>query len=223
KLTFSMLYFYSERYILALSHDENVHGKATIIQKMYGDYDDKFPQARALYMYMYAHPGKKLNFMGSELAQFREWDEKREQDWDILKYPLHDGFNHFMKKLCKLYLSTPALSRWDDSYEGFRWLDCDSALKRCYTIQRSCPGEAPIVCVMNFSDRLQEDYVLTIGAGKRLRLLLDSTEDRYGGCAPHYPGSMTADKHGCVKLSVPRYSAAYYELVDAPVKHTDKK
>ena len=69
-----MMYYYSEKYILPLSHDENVHGKATIIQKMYGDYDDKFPQARALYMYMYAHPGKKLSFMGSELAQFREWD-----------------------------------------------------------------------------------------------------------------------------------------------------
>ena len=143
KLTFSMMYYYSEKYILPLSHDENVHGKATVIQKMYGDYDDKFPQARALYMYMYAHPGKKLNFMGSELAQFREWDEKREQDWDILKYPMHDGFMHFMKKLCNMYLEIPSLSRWDDAPEGFRWLDCDSALKRCYTMLRSCDGGAP--------------------------------------------------------------------------------
>lgn len=95
---------------------------------------------------MYAHPGKKLNFMGSELAQFREWDEKREQDWDILKYPMHDGFMHFMKKLCNMYLEIPSLSRWDDAPEGFRWLDCDSALKRCYTMLRSCDGGAPGGC-----------------------------------------------------------------------------
>lgn len=215
KLTFSMLYYYSEKYILPLSHDENVHGKATIIQKMYGGYDDKFPQARALYMYMYAHPGKKLNFMGSELAQFREWDEKREQDWDILKYPMHDGFMHFMKKLCNMYLTIPAMSRWDDTSDGFRWLDCDSALKRCYTILRSCAGEKSIAAVFNFSDRLQEDYVLNIGRGMKLRLLLDSTEDKYGGCAPHYPTALPADENGCVKLSVPRYSAAYYELTEA--------
>ena len=81
KLTFSMMYYYNEHYLLPLSHDEVVHGKATIIQKMNGDYERKFPQVRALYMYMYAHPGKKLNFMGNEIGQFREWDEKREQDW----------------------------------------------------------------------------------------------------------------------------------------------
>ena len=85
KLTFSMMYYYDEQFLLPLSHDEVVHGKATILQKMNGQYEDKFPQARALYMYMYAHPGKKLNFMGNEIGQLREWDEKREHDWDILK------------------------------------------------------------------------------------------------------------------------------------------
>lgn len=212
KLTFSMLYYYSEKYILALSHDENVHGKATIIQKMAGDYDDKFPQARAFYMYMYAHPGKKLNFMGGEIAQFREWDEKREQDWDLLKYPLHDGFMHFMKKLCGLYLNTPALSRWDDSTDGFRWLDCSSALRRCYAVLRSCDDEQPIAAVFNFSDVLQEQYTLNIGSGSRLTLLLDSTEDKYGGCAPHYPKTLKASAAGTVTFDVPRYSAAYYTV-----------
>lgn len=218
KLTFSMMYFYSEKYILALSHDENVHGKATIIQKMYGGYDDKFPQARALYMYMYVHPGKKLNFMGSELGQFREWDEKREQDWDILKYPMHDGFMHFIKKICEIYMSCPALSRWDDTTDGFRWLDCNSPERSCYAMLRCCPGEKTIVCVMNLSDAVQNDYTLNIGEGMKFRLILDSTEDKYGGYAPHYAGSATADHDGCVKLSLPRYSAAYYELLPAPKK-----
>ena len=173
-------------------------------------------------MYMYAHPGKKLNFMGGEIALLREWDEKREQDWDILKYPLHDGFMHFMKKLCRMYLDLPAFSRWDDSAEGFRWLDCSSPLRRCYTILRSCDGGKPVVAVFNFSDVLQEGYTLNIGAGKKLRLLLDSTEDRYGGCAPHYPGTATAGAEGCVKLNVPRYSAAYYELDDVTVAASAK-
>ena len=99
KLTFSMMYYYDEKFLLPFSHDEVVHGKATILQKMNGGYDDKFPQARALYMYMYAHPGKKLNFMGNEFGQFREWDEKREQDWMLMDFPLHDAFHGFMKEL----------------------------------------------------------------------------------------------------------------------------
>ena len=131
---------------------------------------------------------------------------------------MHDGFMHFMKKLCNMYLEIPSLSRWDDAPEGFRWLDCDSALKRCYTMLRSCDGGAPVAAVFNLSDRVQDGYVLNIGQGKRLKLLLDSTEDRYGGCAPHYPGSMTADQNGNVKLSVPRYSAAYYEVADSVPK-----
>ena len=97
KLTFSMMYFYSENYLLPLSHDEVVHGKATILQKMWGDLEEKFPQARAMYLYMYAHPGKKLNFMGNEFGQLREWDEKREQDWFIRKYPSHDAFYRFIR------------------------------------------------------------------------------------------------------------------------------
>ena len=95
--------FYQEHYLLPLSHDENVHGKATVLQKMYGTYEDKFPQARAFYLYMMMHPGKKLNFMGSEFGQLREWDEQREQDWMLLKYPVHDAFLHYIR--CLLYTS----------------------------------------------------------------------------------------------------------------------
>ena len=212
KLTFSMLYNYSEKYILPLSHDESVHGKATIVQKMYGDYEDKFPQARALYMYMYAHPGKKLSFMGNEFGQLREWDEKREQDWAVLTNPMHDSFSKFMARLCRLYLERPALSRWDDSVDGFRWLDCDSPLRRCYALVRSCPDESAIAAVFNFSDCVQKWNTLNIGRGNTLTLLLDSTEDRWSGCAPHYPHSLTADENGNVTFDVPRYSAAYYEV-----------
>ena len=89
-------------FLLEYCHDEVVHGKATILQKMNGEYEDKFPQARAMYLYMMAHPGKKLNFMGNEFGQLREWDESREQDWDILKYPLHDAFHRYMIELNRI-------------------------------------------------------------------------------------------------------------------------
>lgn len=215
KLTFSMLYNYSERFILPLSHDENVHGKATVLQKMHGGYDDKFPQARAMYMYMYAHPGKKLLFMGSEFGQLREWDEKRAQDWDILTYPVHDALALFMKKLCRLYLRRPSLSRWDDTPDGFRWLDCSSNGLCAYAFVRSCDGEKPVAAVFNFSDRLHRGYTLDIGKGKRLVSLLDSTADEFGGAFPHYPKSAKADANGRVHFDLPPYSAAYFELADA--------
>ncbi|MDE6101642.1 MAG: glycogen-branching enzyme, partial [Ruminococcus sp.] len=122
KMTFAMLYFYNERFILPLSHDEVVHGKATITQKMSGDYEDKFPQARTFYMFMMTHPGKKLNFMGNEIGQLREWDEKREQDWEMLKYPMHDSFREYIKALNKIYLKYNALHYYYDP-TNFMWED----------------------------------------------------------------------------------------------------
>ena len=152
KLTFSMMYFYSEKFLMPLSHDEVVHGKATIIQKMYGNsYEEKFKQARALYMYMYAHPGKKLNFMGNEIAQFREWDEKREQDWNILEYPMHNKFNRFMRDLNLVYINHPALFKDDYKHEGFNWIDChqinttfpkEYEQQQGYELEKSLPHES---------------------------------------------------------------------------------
>ena len=133
KLTFSMMYFQNEKYLLPFSHDEVVHGKATILQKMNGQYEQKFPQARAMYLYMLVHPGKKLNFMGNEFGQLREWNEKREQDWDLRKYPNHDAFYHYMAKLNDIYISHPALFEWDYRTDGFYWLDCHQENRCIYS------------------------------------------------------------------------------------------
>src|SRR5699024_6840307 len=113
--------------ILPFSHDENVHGKATILQKMYGDYEGKFPQGRALYLYMTVHPGKMLDFMGNEFGQLREWDEARAQDWELLRYPNHDAFRHFRQELAGLYRRHDAFWQGEYDPERFRWLDCDAA------------------------------------------------------------------------------------------------
>ena len=177
KLTFSMMYFASERFILPLSHDENVHGKATVIQKMNGQYEDKFPQAKALYLYMYAHPGKKLNFMGNEFAQFREWDEKRGQDWDLLRYPIHSAFSAYMTALNRIYLENPAL--WNDyGAESFEWIDCHQEQKCIYIFKRTGSGQE-IIALFNFSDKTA-DYLLTLEE-KELRLLIDTDDKIYGG------------------------------------------
>ncbi|MBQ4304923.1 MAG: 1,4-alpha-glucan branching protein GlgB, partial [Lachnospiraceae bacterium] len=136
KLTFSMYYFYNERYLLPFSHDEVVHGKKTIIDKIFGDYEMKFPQARALYMYMFVHPGKKLNFMGNEIAMFREWDENKEPDYFLLKYPNHDSFSEYIKELNRLYAEMPAFYEMDYEDEGFRWVAMNDQGHNVFGIQR---------------------------------------------------------------------------------------
>lgn len=208
KLTFSMQYFYNEAYLLPFSHDEVVHGKATILQKMYGDYEGKFPQARALYLYMYAHPGKKLNFMGNEIGQLREWDEKREQDWDILKYPNHDAFCRFMTDLNGLYLASPALYERDYDNGGFQWLDCHQEERLIYAFERRGGGQR-IVAVFNFSDEEQEEYVLKVPEAARLVPLLASDADRYGGAAGGEGAAVIVEK-GCAALTLAPYSGIYY-------------
>lgn len=179
KITFSMQYFYNELYLLPISHDENVHGKATVIQKMWGDYDVKFPQARAFYMYMYSHPGKKLNFMGGEFAQFREWDETREQDWDILKYPLHDSFLRYMTDLEKLYTTRPSLYNGEYNPDCFKWILPDESERSVFAYKRCAENETTI-CLLNFSDREQTITIPTDGLTD-LKELINSDSNIYSG------------------------------------------
>ena len=180
KLTFSMMYYYNERYLLPLSHDEVVHGKATILQKMSGGYEQKFPQAKALYLYMMAHPGKKLNFMGNEIGHFREWDENRELDWNLLQYPKHDAFFRFITDLNRLYAASPALWQRDYRRDGFRWLDCHQEGRCIYAFERICETQR-LVFLFNFSGRTQEDYLLNVEGCQKLRPLICSEWEEYGG------------------------------------------
>ncbi len=180
KLTFSMMYYYSENFILPFSHDEVVHGKATIMQKMNGQYDEKFPQARALYMYMYTHPGKKLNFMGNEIGQLREWDETREQDWDILKYPVHDAFHRYMMELNKLYLEHSALWEKDFDNDGFMWIDCHEEGRCIYAYERRSSTER-LVIVCKFTNTPEENYYCHVEGASGLKLFLASDADCFDG------------------------------------------
>ena len=182
-LSFSMMYNHNERYLLALSHDEVVHEKATIAQKMWGDYELKFPQARTLYLYMFAHPGKKLNFMGSELAQLREWDERREQGWSLRQSPVHDSFFRYCEELNDLYAAHPALWARDYAGDGFAWRQVNDPTSVVYAFERRSASER-ILCVLNLSDEERRDYVVDAGGATRAKMLLNTDWTRFSGSTP---------------------------------------
>lgn len=206
-LTFSMQYFYNERYILPFSHDEAVHGKATITQKMNGAYECKFPQAKALYLYMFAHPGKKLNFMGNELGQLREWDESRELDWDIRSYPNHKTFHQFMRDLNKIYLSYPALSELDYDRKGFAWVDCRQEKKCVYAFER-CSDKQRIFAVFNFSDK-EQMFEYCTARPISYRLLIASDMECYGGTKTYSAPEISFNSKKAVFRLSP-FSGRYY-------------
>ena len=206
KLTFSMMYYYHDHFLLPLSHDEVVHGKATILQKMNGHYEKKFPQARILYMYMYAHPGKKLNFMGNEIGQLREWDEKRQQDWNLLDFPVHREFHRFMMDLNHIYLQHLALSEKDYDPDGFRWLDCHQEERCIYAFERIGSSER-IIAVFNFSN-CEQIYQLKVRNSQTVQVLLSSNWVIYGGDETSCGANLTP-KNNILELTMKPYTALY--------------
>lgn len=198
--------------ILPLSHDEVVHGRETVIQKMNGDYDRKFPQARAFYAFVTAYPGKKLTFMGNEIAHFREWDEKREQDWNLLDFPKHQEFSEYMKTLNKIYGEQEAL--WNDtSSSGFEQLVCEADNPCVYAWKRISPAGKTLVAVFNFSDRAGS-AVLPFAAGKKLTFILDTDWVEFGGNKPHQAGEAVIAQSGKAKIELAAFSAKYCVLDD---------
>lgn len=217
KLTFSMEYFYNELFLLPFSHDEVVHGKATIIQKMWGDYEDKFKQCRALYMYMYTHPGKKLNFMGNEIAQFREWDEKREQDWQLIKMPLHYAFNKYIKRLNEVYDNYEALykNEYDSSY--FKWLEVNAPEKSVYIYERG-RSDHRIIVALNFSDNEYAPFTFKVEEELRMREIVNSDSDIYGGSTWGMRSDVTTTKEDNylynLSINLKPFSGIIYEVVN---------
>ena len=210
KLTFSMLYYHTEYYILPFSHDENVHGKATILQKMNGQYKNKFPQARVFYLYNTIHAGKLLDFMGSEFGQLREWNEKREQDWFLLNYPIHAKFQQFIKDINFLYLNHSALFERDYTQGGFEWRDCSQKYPCVYAMQRYSSKES-ILGVFNFAGIPQENYILHCDA-KRLIVLLDTNAEIYGGSGQDTVGTVITPKDNYFKISLPAFSGICFQV-----------
>ncbi len=181
ELTFSMIYAYSENFMLVFSHDEVVHGKSTLIGKMPGTMEDKFANLRATYAYMMTHPGKKLLFMGQDIAEFKEFDETRETQWALLQYDSHKGVNCLVKDLNKLYKEKPALYAKDTLPEGFEWINCISPEKCMVSFLRKAEKDTDIlVIVVNFANTEQEFEIGVPFEGK-YKEILNTDAKCYGG------------------------------------------
>lgn len=216
KLTFSMAYFYNELYLLPLSHDEVVHGKATIIQKMWGSYEQKFPQARLLYMYMYTHPGKKLNFMGNEIGQFREWDEKREQDWFLKKYPLHDSFMRYIRDISRVYVNTSALYNSEYNSKSFTWHKMGTKDRALAIYERGCGEDGRYIVFLNFSDVPVEEFEFEIENEISLELIINTEADIYSGSmktgTTEIKAEITEDGNTNISVNMPPFSGQILKI-----------
>ncbi|MBR0373183.1 MAG: 1,4-alpha-glucan branching protein GlgB [Mogibacterium sp.] len=183
KLTFSLTYAFSENFILPISHDEVVHGKKSLLDKMPGTYEEKFAGLRSFYIYMFTHPGKKLNFMGNEIGQFIEWDEKREIDWFLLDYDLHKKAQEFVRTLNHCYLEQPALWQGDNLPEGFFWIEPDCTQDNVYAYARRVPGSEDewLVVVLNLSGKDYAGYDIGVPEADLYKTLIDTDDVRFGG------------------------------------------
>ena len=181
KIIFSMHYAFTENFILSYSHDEVVHGKGSMINKMWGDYDIKFAALRALWGFTFAHPGKKLMFMGGELAQFTEWDYRKELDWMLLDFPKHRGMQDYVRQLNRLYTATPALWQQDCGWDGFTWLNVDDGERSAIAFLRTGRDGSKLVCACNFTPMRCDGFPISLPAPGTLHEVLSSDEGRFGG------------------------------------------
>lgn len=207
KMTFAMSYNESENYILVLSHDEVVHLKCSMINKMPGLGIDKFRNLMAGYAFMMGHPGKKLLFMGQEFAQLQEWSEERELDWNLLQNPDHKHMQDWVKALLHIYQKTPALYELDNSWDGFEWIDADDGDRSIYSfVRKSKTGRNSLLFVCNFTPMAREDYRIGVPKKKNYKLILNSDAAEFGGSGEERPQIYKAEKVACTGRD---YSFAY--------------
>ncbi|MDE5729208.1 MAG: alpha amylase C-terminal domain-containing protein, partial [Clostridia bacterium] len=215
KITFSMVYAFSEKFILPLSHDEVVHVKGSIVNKMSGEYEAKFAGERALLGFMFAHPGKKLNFMGYEFAQFKEWDYTAGLDFFLAdKYELHAKMKDFVRVLNLLYKNNPPLYEIEDGWTGFKWLVVDDRYNNLIAFSRYSESGESVTAVINFSGIELTGYKVPIEKGS-YRLVLNTDDKAFGGSGrirkKVYLTEKQTDGNGgyCLNLDIPRLSCMY--------------
>ena len=226
KVTFSFFYAFSENFVLPISHDEVVHGKCSLINKMPGDYEQKFANLRTFYGYMNAHPGKKLLFMGQEFGQFIEWDEKKPLDWMLLGYDKHRQLQAYVRDLNAFYRETPAMWEIDYSWEGFQWIVPDDNQQSVIAFLRRDAKGKMVMVVCNFNPVLREGYSMGVPNAGQYKEVLNSDDAKYGGSGVTN-GTVRSKKgamHGFeqhVTLTLPPLSTLYLS-VPAPRKKAAK-
>ena len=198
KMTFAMSYNQYEKYILVLSHDEVVHLKCSMINKMPGFEIDKFKNLKAGYAFMMCHPGKKLLFMGQDFAQYQEWSEERELDWYLLDNPNNKSVNDFMKDLLHMYKENPALYELDCSWEGFEWINANDSYRGIFSfVRKSKDGKNNILCVVNFTPIAYDDYRVGVPKDGTYKLLINSESSKYGGESTSRKANFKAEAQEC--------------------------
>ena len=213
KLTFSLMYAFSENYILPVSHDEVVHGKKSLLDKCAGDYDNKFATARTFYAYMMAHPGKKLTFMGSEYGQFREWDFKNQLEFFMCDYPRHAELRRCVADLNRLYLEENCLFDDDFSWNGFRWIYPDRREDNVAAFARRNRAGEEIIAIFNFSPVTRENYEIPTLSPGLYRVLMNTDSSRYGGTDTELSSSLAVVTDGVLRLTLPPLAALYFKKV----------
>ena len=225
KVTFSFFYAFSENFVLPISHDEVVHGKGSLINKMPGDYEAKFANLRTFFGYMMAHPGKKLLFMGQEFGQFTEWNETKSLDWMLLGYDKHTELQTYVKTLNKFYKDHPAFWQIDYSWEGFQWIVPDDSRQSVVAFLRKDANGKQILVVCNFNPVLREGYALGAPNSGTYKAILNSDDEAFGGAGTAHNKAVRSKKkplHGfeqSITITLPPMSVLYFEV---PAKRTRK-
>ena len=218
-LTFAMSYNSSENYILPLSHDEVVHLKCSMVNKMPGYQVDKYANLRTGYTFMFGHAGKKLLFMGQEFGQEREWSEARELDWFLLENPLNKGMQDYVKELLKLYTSNPAMYENDNNWDGFEWINCNDNDRSIYSfVRKTADGKKKFLFVLNMTPIQRDDYRVGVDRSKKCKLLLNSDDVRFGGNGNEIPAEIKPVKGECdgkpysIGFSLPPFTSAVFQI-----------
>ena len=216
-LTFSIMYAFNENYILPFSHDEVVHMKNSMIGKMPGTYDQKFDQIRLLYSFMFAHPGKKLLFMGNDIGQFDEWNEYKEITWEVLEYEKHQKLKYFMKDLNKFYLNNDEFYDLDTSYSGFQWEDVNNTNESLIIFERINSKNEKIICIFNFTPVRRKKYQVGVDEYALYSVVLNSSMKKYGGSLlrnkPYYSKNKKHnDRKFSITVDIEPFSAIFIKL-----------
>jgi len=219
-LTFSMLYAFTENFLLPFSHDEVVHGKRSMLSKMPGDEWQRFANLRLIYTYMYSHPGKKLLFMGDEFAQGSEWDSTGILEWNLLDFPLHQGLQRLVRDLNDLYRAEPALHQRDFEWEGFEWIDCHDAQNSVLVFQRSSEDNF-MITALNFTPIPRQTYRIGVPKAGVYREILNSDATDYSGSGMGNGGhTLTSEEHPwmdrphSIEVTLPPLAGILLKLVD---------
>ncbi len=217
RMTFAMSYNEYEKYILVLSHDEVVHLKCSMINKMPGLEGDKFKNLKAGYAFMMGHPGKKLLFMGQDFAQYQEWSEERELDWYLLENPDNRAINDWMKELLSIYHKYPAMYELDTSWQGFEWINANDNFRSIFSFVRKAKnGKKNLLFVINFTPMAYDDYRVGVPENKKLKLLLNSEDAKFGGTETKRKVQYTPKKEECdgkdysIEYPLPPYGVAVF-------------